>query len=121
MQLTANFHSDEFRCKCKVHGLAQDNGWCDGEVWVHRELVDRLQRLRDLVGSPVVVTSGCRCPRYNAWIGGVPMSQHKRGTAADIVVDGYKPRQLEEVAKTVGFTWTKVYPTFLHVDVRGLI
>lgn len=123
MRLTEHFHADEFRCKCRARGLDTDDAWCHGEVWVHRELVERLQKLRDRVGKPVFITSGCRCPSYNAYVGGARKSQHKRGTAADIVVKGVPLDELEQVAREVGFTWTKPYPEqgFLHVDVRGLI
>ena len=53
-----------------------------------------LQRLVDLVllparirlGLPIAVSSGYRCPRLNAAVGGVPNSQHLQGLAADLLV-----------------------------------
>ena len=47
-----------------------------------------LQPLRDMLGMPVVVTSGYRSPEVNKAVGGAPGSQHLRGQAADIVVAG---------------------------------
>lgn len=120
MQLTRNFHSSEFRCKCRDRGLDVDDSWCHGEVWVHRELVEKLQELRDHFGKPVVINSGCRCPRYNAYVGGAKMSQHKRGTAADIVVKDVPPKEVAQVARELGF-YVIEYDTFTHVDVRQYI
>ncbi|PRY74764.1 peptidase M15-like protein [Yoonia maritima] len=37
---------------------------------------------------PLFITSGYRCPRLNAEIGGLPDSQHLRGEAADIMMGG---------------------------------
>lgn len=48
-------------------------------------LVDSvLDPLRRLYGRPIKVTSGYRCPRLNAAVGGSQNSQHMRGEAADI-------------------------------------
>lgn len=117
MQLTKNFHRSEFRCRCRDRGLDADDSWCHGQAWPHRELVEKLQQLRDHFGAPVTINSGCRCPRYNAHVGGVPLSEHIRGTAADIVVQGVEPAEVARVARDLGF-FVLEYPTFTHVDVR---
>lgn len=119
-RLTKNFTTDDFRCRCKAKGLDVDDTWCHGEVWVHRELVERLQELWDRLGRPVKVLSGCRCPHYNAYVGGSRMSRHKRGTAADIVVEGVAPEEVAKVARSIGL-YAIVYPTSTHVDIRYFI
>lgn len=43
-----------------------------------------LDPLREAYGKPIIVTSGYRCPKLNAAVGGSPFSQHVRGEAADI-------------------------------------
>ena len=43
-----------------------------------------LDPLREAWGSPIIVTSGYRCPELNARVGGVKTSYHLRGMAADI-------------------------------------
>ncbi len=49
-------------------------------------LVDNiLDPLREAFGRPIVVTSGFRCRRLNAEVGGARNSQHLRGQAADII------------------------------------
>lgn len=71
---TTNFHLIEFRCHC-----------CGaGDDVVSQELLDALQRLRDLWGRPMALTNGYRCPKHNAAVGGAPHSSHMTGEAADI-------------------------------------
>ena len=55
-----------------------------------------LQRLRDHLGSPVIINSGYRCPELNVAVGGVKNSQHCRGEAADIRIAS--PKQGREWA-----------------------
>jgi zinc D-Ala-D-Ala carboxypeptidase len=62
-----------------------------------------LDPIRDHVGRPVRVTSGYRCAALNARIGGSPTSQHSKGEAADIQVDGYTEAQLFELWRWVGW------------------
>ena len=48
-------------------------------------LVDNvLDPLRTKWGMPIIVTSGYRCPKLNAAVGGAVNSQHTKGMAADI-------------------------------------
>lgn len=48
-------------------------------------LVDNvLDPARELLGEPIHVNSGFRCPLHNAAVGGVAKSQHTLGEAADI-------------------------------------
>lgn len=113
--LTANFSRKEFACKC---GCGFDS--------VNPALVAGLQALRDLVGRPITVTSGCRCPKHNASpkVGGAKNSQHLLGNAADIVISGMTPRQMAAQAEQVAQFQTGAIITytrngFIHVDVRG--
>jgi zinc D-Ala-D-Ala carboxypeptidase len=48
-----------------------------------------LERVRTLLGCPVIVTSGYRCMALNIAVGGVTSSDHARGQAADIVAPGF--------------------------------
>ena len=49
-----------------------------------------LEPLREHLGQPVVITSGFRSKRLNETVGGVKNSQHLRGEAADLMVEGEK-------------------------------
>jgi zinc D-Ala-D-Ala carboxypeptidase len=43
-----------------------------------------LQPLRDALNTPIVISSGFRCPALNRAVDGAPDSQHLEGKAADI-------------------------------------
>lgn len=47
-----------------------------------------LQPLRDAMREPIKIGSGYRCTRLNKAVGGVGNSQHTRGQAADLCIDG---------------------------------
>jgi len=64
-QLTNDFTMKEFQCKCGC-----------GIVLVEFELANKLQELRDFVGEPININSGCRCPTHNKNVGGKKTSEH---------------------------------------------
>ena len=108
-RLTENFRRSEFACRC---GCGFDR--------VAPELVELLQMVRDRFCAPVTITSGCRCSRHNAAIGGVFGSRHVTGEAADIQVAGATPQHVADwlqahFPRCLGIG---VYPTWVHVDIR---
>jgi len=123
MKLSRHFTDKEFLCKC-CHTLPEGG--------MAKELITGLEALRAAVSAklctdtPLRVVSGYRCPTYNAKVSKAKKSQHKLGRAADLQIPSLKPREsvalLEELAHSVPEFETGgigVYPTFLHVDVRG--
>ena len=109
--MTKNFSRSEFACKC---GCGRNN--------ISIKLVGALQTLRDLIGKPIIINCGCRCPEHNSAVGGVPNSQHVNGTAADIRCVSMSSRELKKFAEEVAEFANGgigLYDTFLHVDVRG--
>lgn len=61
-------------------------------------LVDNvLDPIRGLVDTPIIITSGYRCPQVNRLVGGVDNSQHMSGCAADFHVKGFTPSMTYEV------------------------
>ena len=112
MPSSRNFAEEEFACKC-----------C-GVVKVSQALVDALQKLRDLLGKPIIVTNAYRCPKHNKEVGGAVNSLHMRGTAADITVEGMELDDLyRAVSKIPEFRngGIGIYPqnNFIHVDLRS--
>lgn len=55
-----------------------------------------LQPLRERLKKPVIITSGYRSHEVNKLVGGAQNSQHTRGQAVDIVVNGLTPAQLTD-------------------------
>ena len=107
IKISKNFKLKEFQCK--------DNSQL---VKIDSKLLDKLQKLRDTIGKPIIINSGYRTLKYNKKIGGVSSSQHLLGKAADIRVNGISPKELAKIAEKIGFNGIGIYKTFLHVDVR---
>jgi len=112
--LSGNFSADEFRCKCC--GQLRPSG-----VMPPRELLDILEDTRAHFGAPVSISSGYRCSRHNARVGGAKASRHMEGDAADIQVKGVSASKVYAyIAKRVGDRGgVGRYNSFTHVDVRG--
>lgn len=113
-KLSKHFSGDEFTCHC-----------C-GQGTVSPKLIELLERLRDLAGVPIHVNCGYRCPKHNAEVGGVPNSQHVKGTAADIYIPSISFEKAHDLAKHLPFDAIGCYPPldkgglwFLHLDVRN--
>ncbi len=107
IQISKNFKLKEFQCK-------------DGSylVKIDSRLLEKLQKLRDLIGKPIIITSGYRTPEYNKKVGGVKNSYHLHGKAVDIKVNGISPRELSKYAEKVGFNGIGIYENFIHLDIR---
>ena len=113
-QLTKDFRVREFRCK-------------DGsdKILIDTDLVNLLQQIRDAFGRAVTINSAYRTPTHNKRVGGASNSQHVKGTAADIRVQGVPPfavaAWMEQHIKSVGKHACGYYPIslFCHVDVRA--
>ncbi|WJS85885.1 D-Ala-D-Ala carboxypeptidase family metallohydrolase [Paracoccus sp. TOH] len=86
-----NFRPEEPACK-------------DGSILILPPTVDKLQRLRDRLGAPLVVNSAFRSPGYNKRVGGAAGSMHLAARAFDIRMAGHDPHQFEAAAPKAGFT-----------------
>ena len=109
VKLSDNFKVNEFRCK--------DNS---DVIFIAPELVVILQKIRDHYGKAVNINSAYRTPTYNKKVGGATYSQHLYGTAADIRINGVKPKDLAAYIETLmpNYGGIGIYPTFVHVDIR---
>lgn len=83
------FTFDEMTASDKARELGIDN---TPPAWARQNIVALVQNildpLREAFGKPIYVTSGYRCPRLNAAVGGVANSNHMKGLAADIRATG---------------------------------
>ena len=106
-KLSANFSVKEFECRC---------GKCK-ETLIDIDHVQRLQQLREDLGSSIIINSAYRCESYNVAIGGEKKSQHMKGTATDIVVKEMTPDEVADACEK--FDGLGRYNTFTHIDSRG--
>ncbi len=88
-QISKNFTLEELRDSETAKKLGIINAPGVGEVCAMCALVHQvLQPLRDAMGEPIKIGSGYRCTKLNKAVGGVGNSQHTRGQAADLCIDG---------------------------------
>lgn len=71
-----------------------------------------LEPLRELLGKPILITSGYRSPLLNQAIGGSKNSQHCTGMAADFHVSGMTVEELYQFVKKVDFPTDQVIQEF---------
>jgi zinc D-Ala-D-Ala carboxypeptidase len=81
-----------------------------------------LERIRAcLMGFPIKILSGYRCPDLNRYVKGARDSQHVVGEAADFICPGYGPPRdicirLQTNIKTLGVDQLIMEGTWVHVS-----
>ena len=89
MQLTKHFTLAELTASGKARSLGLSNTAPPEIVPRLLRTAEMLERIRETLGVPVIVTSGYRAAAVNRAVGGVTSSDHMQGHAADIVAPGY--------------------------------
>jgi uncharacterized protein YcbK (DUF882 family) len=102
------FSENEMKCKCGCKGLPKHS------------LMVKLVKLRKLLG-PLEVSSGFRCPEYNAQVSNTGLDgPHTHGLAADIKIRDAKAIKLMLYAYLEGFKGfgvsQKGISRFIHID-----
>ena len=111
---TKNFSVSEFACKCG----------CGFNI-IDQRVINMAQSIREALGVPVRVNSGCRCEKHNAKVGGVKGSKHTKGLAADLSCSlGAKVmfdtvKKLHAQGKLPDLDYCIRYKTFIHIDCGG--
>ena len=110
MKLSKNFSDIEWQCKCGC-----------GQNIIHQELVDMMQKFRDLVKKPVIVHCVNRCQKHNDSLPhSVKNSQHVVGKACDFHVKGLTNPELHALVLTSEDIFTGgigLYDWGCHVDI----
>ena len=89
MKLSKNFSLEELIRSSTAMKIGIDNIPNDEHLKNLQVVVDEIaQPLRDHFGKPVRINSGYRSPALNDAIGGSKKSQHSKGEALDLEIDG---------------------------------
>lgn len=100
------FKFDEFKCPC-----------C-GQAKMDERLLRKVDRAREIAGIPFIVTSGFRCEKHNAEVGGKPDSAHLTGKAVDVAYKNSRERfAIISSALEAGFNRIGIAENFIHLDV----
>lgn len=108
--LSNNFSRGEFACGC---GCGSDT--------IDFELLQVLETLRDNFGGrPVHILSGHRCLKYNREVGSSDTSQHVRGRAVDLWIDGIAAKIVQDYLKAAYLDRYGIgsYGSFTHIDTK---
>ena len=115
---TEHFKVSEFVCKCGC-GFGRKEGVLD------QRLIDMAETIRQAVGVPVRVNSGCRCAKHNRAVGGVKGSKHMLGKAADLSCSLGAAKLFQTVKKLYAegklpaLDFCKEYKSWIHIDCGG--
>lgn len=107
------FRREEFGCKC-------GGKYCNGYPAEPSErLVTLADQVRAHFGKAAAVSSGLRCSRHNAAVGGVANSRHLTGKAMDFAVSGVSGGELLAYIQTLGvhYAYQIGGGEYVHMDV----
>ena len=89
MQLTNHFSLEEF-IRSDVGARRNLDNTPDAETIEHlKETASLMEQVRELLGHPIIITSGYRSLKVNSAIGSKPTSDHVLGYAADFRCPGF--------------------------------
>jgi len=91
MKISKWFELDEFLASETAARLGIDNTPPSGIHLRIERLAKTMDEVRELLGHPVIITSGYRSAALNQKIGGVKTSDHIKGLAADFICPRYGP------------------------------
>jgi uncharacterized protein YcbK (DUF882 family) len=111
--LTKDFNRSEYACKC---GCGFDA--------ISPNLTHIVQKIRDALGAPIHINSGCRCEERNKAAGGVPNSTHLKGVAADLwsrrgsqgLFEVIKTLHAQGKIKNLRYCKRYIAKNFVHID-----
>ena len=120
MKITGHFNLDEFKCKDGTGVPEELQGYT-------MALATCLERIRAEFDKPIQIISGYRTPEYNKKCGGAKHSQHVKGKAADLRINGVSvadfastiERLINDGAIIQGGIGTYPSQNFVHYDIRG--
>lgn len=122
MRITKNFTMEELTHSDTAIELGIFNNPSAKEQEALVNLTTKLlQPLRDAIGRAIYINSGYRSEAANRAVGGVRTSQHCKGEAADIRING-DARQLLDMLRETGLPFDQAIlyrkQNFLHVSLK---
>lgn len=116
MQLSKHFSLEEMTVT-QIRGA--NNTPPDALIPALRDTAERMEAVRDLLGHPIIVSSGYRSPEVNKAVGGAPTSAHIGGRAVDFICPGAgTPKEVaaQIAASLIDFDQCIQEGTWVHVS-----
>ncbi|GHT40852.1 peptidase M15 [Bacteroidia bacterium] len=87
MKISKNFDLEEFVKSPTASKYGIDNTPSEAiKVNITKVITEVMQPIRDLLGVPLIVNSGYRCPALNVKVKGAATSKHLQGLACDFTL-----------------------------------
>lgn len=107
------FKRSEFKCQC-------GGKYCNGyPVEMQGKVVKAADKVRAHFGKPVTVSSGIRCTKHNAEVGGVSNSRHLQGKAIDLNVSGFSAAMVLAYVQSlpeIRYSYA-INSNYIHMDI----
>jgi hypothetical protein len=119
MKLSDNFYLGEFTQSDTALRLGIQNIPSPSIMGNLKKLADGLEKVRELLGHPITVSSGYRSPTLNRAVNGSENSAHCLGYAADIKCWKFgTPDEMLEVIRDSGIEYDQLIAegTWLHIS-----
>lgn len=111
MATSTHFPDIELRCKC---GCGLNN--------IRTDLLVKLEQARTMLGIPLVIDSGSRCPAHSVSVGGKSGDEHTTGDAVDIRCLADRTRfNIIRAFLELGICRIGIGPTFVHVGISDTL
>lgn len=117
--------------------LTEHFTWAESVITTHREIDNtihsqevldnipktavKLEKVRALLNSPIIVSSWYRCPELNAAVGGAKNSDHMRGAAVDFIAPQFGTpyeiaKRIAADSSLIGFKQLILEHTWVHIS-----
>jgi len=94
MKLSEHFTLEELIRSTTAARLGIDNTPTQDIINNLTKVADLLEKVRNIFGLPIIISSGYRCSRLNKLVGSKPSSKHVQGLAVDFRVYGKTPLEV---------------------------
>jgi zinc D-Ala-D-Ala carboxypeptidase len=120
MNLSPNFTLEELTVSEIAARKGLDNTPNATEVANLVRVAELLEKVRALLGKPILVNSAFRSKQVNDAVGSRDTSQHRLGCAADIRVPGMSPKQVVQACIDAKLPFDQVieeFDSWTHISV----
>lgn len=127
IQLTKHFSFEELVATSHEKYQEQNREYGRHNIDKLKEHAEFLETIRDLLNSPLIITSCVRCPELNKAVGGVPTSQHLLCEASDCIPTKMTVEDAFEMVFQSGLSYDQMIlerangKVWLHLSNKGLL
>ncbi len=99
MKLSNHFTLEEMTRSQTARRYNIDNSPDEAALYNLKRLATELEKVRELIQKPIVITSGLRVLELNRKLNSKDTSSHVVGCAADFIIHGLQPKEIVQIIK----------------------